>query len=81
MFEGSHSLKSLDLSNFNTENVEFYNAMFNDCKSLLSLNLINFKCKKGVKINSMFDGLNDNIKFICNEPTFYNLFIQRNKKI
>ena len=43
--------------------------------------LINFKCKKGVKINSMFDGLNDNIKFICNEPTFYNLFIQRNKKI
>ena len=81
MFQNCYSLKSLDLSNFNTENVEFYNAMFNDCKSLLSLNLINFKCKKGVKINRMFDGLNDNIKFICNEPTFYNLFIQRNKKI
>ncbi len=81
MFLNCSKLKKLDLSNFNTENVEFYNAMFNDCKSLLSLNLINFKCKKGVKINRMFDGLNDNIKFICNEPTFCNKFNQRNKKI
>ena len=36
-------LKSLDLSNFNTENVKDMAAMFRFCESLTDINLSNFK--------------------------------------
>ena len=40
MFFGCDSLKSLDLSNFNTEKVINMACMFSKCKSLITLNLI-----------------------------------------
>ncbi len=42
MFYNCSSLTSLDLSNFNTLNVNNMNSMFYNCSSLSSLNLINF---------------------------------------
>ena len=34
MFEGCSSLKSINLSNFNTKNVTNMSSMFTDCKNL-----------------------------------------------
>ena len=42
MFQGSSSLKNLNLSNFNTNNVTDMGYMFYKCSSLTNLNLSNF---------------------------------------
>ena len=42
MFYNCSSLISLDLSNFNTQNVTNMNCMFDNCSSLISLDLSNF---------------------------------------
>ena len=42
MFYECSSLKELNLSKFNTENVEDMSSMFNECSSLEVLNLSNF---------------------------------------
>ena len=42
MFFKCYSLTSLNLSNFNTKNVQNMSYMFNECSSLTSLNLSNF---------------------------------------
>ena len=43
MFRGCSSLKSIDLSSFNTTNVENMNCMFAECSSLQSIDLSSFK--------------------------------------
>ena len=43
MFDGCKSLKSIDLSSFDIENVISMLCMFNKCESLESLNLSSFK--------------------------------------
>ena len=45
MFVYCRSLTSLDLSNFDTQNVKNMEYMFYDCISLISLNLLNFDTK------------------------------------
>ena len=42
MFYDCSSLTSLNLSNFNTNNVTDMSGMFYECSSLASLNLFNF---------------------------------------
>ena len=42
MFNGCNSLKYLNLSNFNTQNVTDMSSMFLECRSLVNLNLSNF---------------------------------------
>ena len=42
MFFDCNSLTSLNLSNFNTQNVTDMNYMLSNCNSLTSLNLSNF---------------------------------------
>ena len=42
MFNDCNSLTSLDLSNFNTQNVTNMKYMFYDCYLLTSLDLFNF---------------------------------------
>ena len=42
MFYDCKSLKSLDISNFNTQNVNNMSGMFYNCKSLTSLDVSNF---------------------------------------
>ena len=54
MFQGCNSLKELNLSNFNTDNVTNMNLMFAFCGSLESLNLSNFYTSKVVDMSEMF---------------------------
>ena len=54
MFSYCNSLLSLDLSNFNTQNVINMESMFSDCKSLLSLNLSSFNTQNVTNMQYMF---------------------------
>ncbi len=62
MFSNCSSLNSLDLSNFNTNNVVNMNSMFSFCSSLELLDLSNFNLDKVIDMNDMFN----NIKATCN---------------
>ena len=65
MFYGCRSLISLDLSNFNTQNVTDMGYMFYDCNSLISLDLSNFCTQNVNDMESMFSH--------CNSLTSLNL--------
>lgn len=54
MFAGCESLKKLDVSNFNTENVTNMTRTFANCYSLNELDLSNFKTDKVEKMSGMF---------------------------
>ena len=56
MFDGCTSLTHLNLSNFNTCNVQIYDYMFHNCISLTSLDLSNFDVSKASGFNGMFSG-------------------------
>jgi len=55
MFYNCYSLISLNLSNFNTENLGEIDSMFEGCHSLTSINLSNFVDKKITNINNIFN--------------------------
>ena len=59
MFNGCSGLTSLDLSNFNTANVEYMYYMFNGCSGLTSLDLSSFNTAKVVSMYTMFFGCSD----------------------
>ena len=54
MFELCNSLASLDLSNFNTENVTGMSHMFFGCSDLTSLDLSNFNTENVTDMSHMF---------------------------
>ena len=54
MFHNCTSLSSLDLSNFNTQNVTNMQSMFSFCISLSSLDLSNFNTQNVTNMESMF---------------------------
>ena len=56
MFKGCSSLKELNVSHFNTENVKEMLCMFEGCSSLKELNLSNFNTKNAIKMSYMFEG-------------------------
>ena len=56
MFEGCSALESLNLTNFNTENVTNMSCMFMGCSGLESLNLTNFNTENVTDMSSMFSG-------------------------
>ena len=58
MFSNCNSLKSLDLSNFNTENIKDMHCMFYNCNSLRSLDLSNFNTQNVTNMFSLFFGCN-----------------------
>ena len=60
MFYECSSLTSLNLSNFNTNNVNDMSYMFSFCSSLISFNLSNFNTNNVNYMNSIFKGLNEN---------------------
>ena len=72
MFEECKSLEKLNVSSFNTNNVEFMPNMFSGCSSLEEINLSSFKADN-VEIDQMFYGcfslkkLNSNDKSIKEE--------------
>ena len=63
MFGGCDSIISLDLSYFDTSNIESSYSMFYDCSSLKSLDLSNFNTSKIQSMDTMFSGLN-NLRYI-----------------
>ena len=56
MFRGCSSLISLDLSNFDTSNIDSAADMFNGCSSLISLDLSNFNTSNIQVAIGMFNG-------------------------
>ena len=56
MFSGCSSLKSLDLSSFNTINAKYMSRMFEGCSSLISLDLSSFNIINVVEMDDMFYG-------------------------
>jgi surface protein len=56
MFAYCSSLTSLDLSNFNTENVTWMTSMFIHCSSLTSLDLTNYNTANVTRMDLMFYG-------------------------
>ena len=58
MFFNCSSLNNLNLSKFNTNNVEDMSFMFFNCCSLNNLNLSNFNTDNVKNINEIFNFLN-----------------------
>ena len=56
MFYGLKSCKSLDLSNFNTPNVEKMNYMFAESSSIISINFTGFDTSNAYNMEYMFYG-------------------------
>ena len=56
MFNGCSSLKSIDLSSFNTTNVKDMSWMFAECSSLESIDLSSFNTTNVKNMSSMFGG-------------------------
>ena len=56
MFEFCSSLKSIDLSSFNTSNVIDISCMFADCSSLEFINLSSFNTINTTNMEGIFDG-------------------------
>jgi len=65
MYSNCSSLTSLNLSNFNTNNVNNMSSMFSNCSSLTSLNLSNFNTNNVEDMSSMF--------YYCSSLTSLNL--------
>ena len=59
MFWECSSLKELNLSNFNTNNVTNMKGMFWECSSLKELNLSNFNTNNVTNMAGMFYGCSD----------------------
>ena len=55
LFGACSSLTSLNLSNFNTNNVTNMCSMFYNCSSLTTLNLSNFNTNKVTNLEYMFN--------------------------
>ena len=56
MFSGCQALTSLNVSNFNTENVTDMDGMFYRCKALTSLDVSNFNTENVTHMGGMFSG-------------------------
>ena len=54
LFSGCNSLTTVDLSNFNTQNVTNMSCMFVCCNSLTNLNLLNFNTQNVNDMNQIF---------------------------
>ena len=56
MFHNCSSLNSINLYNFNANNVTNMSCMFHGCSSLTLINLSNFKTDNVTNMSSIFDG-------------------------
>jgi len=63
MFSGCSSLKELNLSNFNTNNVTDMRSMFSGCSSLKELNLSNFNNNNVNDMTDMFYECSNELKY------------------
>ena len=58
MFYECKSLKNLNLSDFDTQNVIDMDYIFSGCKSLMKINLTNFNTQNVKNMSGIFDGCN-----------------------
>ena len=72
MFEGCSSLKELNLSNFNTNNVTNMAIMFSSCWSLNELDISNFNTNNVIDMSEMFSLYSDEL--ISEIRSKYNIF-------
>ena len=79
MFSSCYSLTSLNLSNFNTNNVTNMSHMFSNCSSLTSLNLSNFNTNNVINMESLFLGINNNCIIISKDSKILSI-VYRLKK-
>lgn len=56
MFSGCSSLTTLDMSNWDTSNINMMSGLFNGCSSLTTLDVSNLNTTKITSINNMFNG-------------------------
>ena len=75
IFFSCSSLTTLDLCNFNTNNVKDIHY----CSSLISLNLSNFNTNKDTKMSEIFFTINKSCKIISNDQRVINLLNNRVK--
>lgn len=61
MFSGCSSLKKLDISNFNTDNLVSMWNMFYNCNSLVDLDISNFNLKKVEYMKGAFEKCPDEL--------------------
>ena len=54
LFNGCHNIAEVDLSDFNTEQLQFIHGMFWHCKSLTSINFFNFNTSHVVDMHYLF---------------------------
>jgi surface protein len=54
MFAGCNSLQEIDISNFDTTNVEMFDWMFAECYEITELDLTNISTQSAINIGSMF---------------------------
>ena len=73
MFYGNRNLKYLDLSNFDTSNVNTINYMFYGCSSLIYLNLKSFKLKDTVDKKLPFYSIYSSVKYCIADKKTKNL--------
>ena len=73
MFYGCSSLTSLNLSNFNTNNVNDMSEMFSSCSSMNFLNLSNFNTSNVTNMRRMFFGLNKSCEIIAKDKKLFNI--------
>ena len=71
MFKGCHTLNELNLSNFNTNNVNNMSYMFSECSSLKNLNIINFKKNHYIDMYEMLFNCSALEELVISR-TFYN---------
>ena len=62
MFNKCSSLKEINLSNFNTNNVTKMISMFSGCSLLEELNISNFNTNNATYYDCMFFGCSDELK-------------------
>ena len=56
LFSYCTNITEIDLSYFDTSQVNYMNSMFSDCSNLISLNLSNFNTSSVTSMSSMFNG-------------------------
>ena len=74
MFYNCSALTSLNLSNFNTNNVKDMWGMFYLCSSLTSLDLSNFSSNNVEIMDNMFGKIEKSCKIICKDEKILNMF-------
>ena len=67
MFCNCSSLKEINFTNINTNNVIDMSYMFNGCSSLSKLNISNFNINNMTNINFIFRGCSTNLSLICTD--------------